>query len=86
MQYLHAYGALTGDEISIVLGLLDGILGRGEPFNLGMLALRGEDLIAAGFDPGPQLGRAMGSLLDYAIENPGENNKEALLSHLKDIN
>ncbi|MDR2515157.1 MAG: HD domain-containing protein [Christensenellaceae bacterium] len=56
----------------------------GQCYSLKSLAIDGGELIRAGFSPGPGLGRILSALLDYAIENPDENTKEALLRRAKE--
>ena len=46
------------------------------------LAVSGKDLIEAGMDQGPELGEALGRLLELVLENPDLNTKEELLRHL----
>lgn len=43
------------------------------------LAVTGKDLIEAGVEPGPELGRILNDLLEQVIENPSFNTKERLL-------
>jgi tRNA nucleotidyltransferase (CCA-adding enzyme) len=57
---------------------------RSSPHRLGDLAIDGNDLIAAGFKPGPQLGRILHELLDAVVEEPGVNTREQLLARAKE--
>ena len=43
------------------------------------LAVSGQDLIAAGMQPGKQIGEMLNELLDRVLEDPGLNTKEQLL-------
>ena len=43
------------------------------------LAVSGQDLIAAGMQPGKQIGKMLNELLDRVLEDPGLNTKEQLL-------
>jgi tRNA nucleotidyltransferase (CCA-adding enzyme) len=52
---------------------------RRSPHRLGDLALDGSDLIAAGFTPGPELGRALDDLLERVVDDPSLNTRERLL-------
>ena len=52
----------------------------GECFALKDLAVTGQDLIALGMKPGPQLGEQLGKLLELVLEDPSKNEKEYLLS------
>ena len=47
------------------------------------LAVNGGDLIKAGVDKGPEMGRVMEKLLDDVIDEPSANTKETLLSGAK---
>ncbi len=49
------------------------------------LDIDGNDLIKAGVKPGPEIGRVLGELLDIVLEEPGQNKKDILLSHAKEI-
>ena len=42
-------------------------------------------MIRAGVKPGPEIGRVLGELLDIVLEEPGQNKKDILLSHAKEI-
>jgi tRNA nucleotidyltransferase/poly(A) polymerase len=50
------------------------------PHRLDRLAVDGNDLIAAGWTPGPDLGAALGHLLSCVIGDPELNNREWLLA------
>jgi tRNA nucleotidyltransferase (CCA-adding enzyme) len=52
---------------------------RGSPHRLADLAVGGDDLIAAGFRPGPAVGRALQELLAAVVDNPALNTREELL-------
>jgi tRNA nucleotidyltransferase (CCA-adding enzyme) len=52
---------------------------RGDATSRAQLAVTGDDLVAAGFAPGPGLGELLGRLLDAVLEDPARNNKERLL-------
>ena len=56
-----------------------GVRARGECTALRDLAVSGTDLLAAGFPPGPGLGRILNGLLQAVLEDPGRNKKETLL-------
>lgn len=53
---------------------------EGQCFTLKDLAVTGQDLIALGMQPGPQLGETLGKLLEIVLEDPDQNTKENLLS------
>jgi len=49
------------------------------PYRREHLAVDGGDLIAIGYEEGPQLGAALARLLDAVIDDPSANEREALL-------
>ena len=61
------------------------ILQRGEPVKIKDLGVTGEDLIAAGFEQGPRLGRILQHLLARVIEDPALNTPETLLRLAKEV-
>jgi tRNA nucleotidyltransferase/poly(A) polymerase len=54
------------------------------PHRLGDLAVDGNDLIALGIKPGPQLGRLLHELLDEVVDEPALNTRDQLLSRAKE--
>lgn len=58
------------------------ILNEQACFSLKDLAVDGNDLIAAGYAPGPELGAALKKLLDAVIDGKAANEKSALLAYL----
>ena len=52
------------------------------PLALKDLAVKGDDLIAAGVRPGPEVGEALARLLDEVLEDPTRNTREYLLSRV----
>lgn len=61
------------------------ILEKQECVSLKDLAISGSDLIAAGMQPGKQIGVILNGLLEMVIEEPSYNTKEKLLE-LKELN
>ncbi len=55
-----------------------------EPFSLKNLAVNGNDLILLGYS-GKKIGEMLNFLLNYVIEHPKQNEKETLLSLLKNL-
>ena len=53
------------------------------PHRLSDLAVDGDDLIAIGFRPGPDLGRALQELLELVVDDPTMNERDRLLEHAK---
>jgi tRNA nucleotidyltransferase (CCA-adding enzyme) len=58
------------------------IRAKNPPLALKDLAVRGDDLIAAGVRPGPDLGETLARLLEEVLEDPARNTKEYLLSRV----
>lgn len=52
---------------------------RGDCLDLKHLAVKGQDLIAAGVRPGKQMGKILAQMLDVVLERPEYNKKELLL-------
>lgn len=59
--------------------LLDQVRNDQQPTNQAALAINGNDLIAAGIRPGPQMGSILQNLTDMVIDNPALNTKDQLL-------
>lgn len=49
------------------------------------LAVNGNDLMAAGIQPGPGLGGILKELLEYVLEQPEKNTREELLEYVKQV-
>jgi tRNA nucleotidyltransferase (CCA-adding enzyme) len=58
---------------------------RTSPHRLRDLAVGGDDLIAAGFTPGPKLGRALQALLEDVIRRPELNTRDELLRRARSL-
>lgn len=56
-----------------------------ECVSLRMLAVNGKDLIAAGLQPGRELGTILQKLLDEVLENPEKNEKEYLITRAGEL-
>lgn len=61
------------------------ITAAGQCVALKDLAITGKDLIAAGLEPGRELGEILNNLLELVIENPELNTKEKLLKHVRSL-
>jgi len=55
------------------------ILEEGLPLQRSDLAVKGDDLIALGYSPGPELGRTLMTLLEIVLDDPTRNKREILL-------
>ena len=58
-------------------------LEEGQCVSLKSMAVKGRDLIAAGYAPGPELGEILDRLLEHVLEHPEDNEKDRLLALLK---
>ena len=54
----------------------------GDPLTIGDLAVRGDDLLAAGVRPGPDVGDALNRLLSDVLDDPARNTRETLLGRV----
>jgi tRNA nucleotidyltransferase (CCA-adding enzyme) len=57
---------------------------RASPHRLSDLVVDGADLIELGYTPGPDLGRALGELLDAVVADPTLNRRESLLERARE--
>lgn len=58
---------------------------RSSPHTLADLAVSGDDLIAAGFREGPELGRVLTRLLEEVVEEPEHNDRAWLLERARTL-
>ncbi|UCG85633.1 MAG: CCA tRNA nucleotidyltransferase [Gemmatimonadota bacterium] len=61
------------------------IRASGAPLTLGELAVDGEDLLAAGIEQGPEVGRILQQLLDEVLQEPELNSRTRLLQRALDL-
>lgn len=73
---------VSGDAIDYdaIEALLDALVQEDACLQLKDLAVNGDDLIRAGFIPGPQLGEVLKALLDQVVEETLPNEQDALLA------
>ena len=88
-RWLAAVGECADDLLallpaprSVLRAAVERIRAAGEPLTLKDLAVKGDDLIAAGVRPGPDVGEALARLLDEVLEDPARNTREYLLSRV----
>jgi len=96
-RWLAATGEFASDLLAILPALdpsrfsfpvsrlphvVEQIRSAGEPLTLKDLAIRGDELIAVGVRPGPDVGAALARLLDEVLEDPTRNTREYLLSRV----
>ena len=60
------------------------IITRGDCVSLKQLAVNGKDIIELGVTPGKHLGEILEQLLQKVLDNPSLNQKESLLSLVKE--
>lgn len=51
-----------------------------EPVRLRDLAVSGDDILAAGYLPGPWIGRTLKRMLEHVLEHPEDNRKDVLMA------
>ncbi|HWC73825.1 MAG TPA: CCA tRNA nucleotidyltransferase [Gemmatimonadales bacterium] len=74
--------ARSGPTSSAFLKAVEAIRAKHPPLSLKDLAVKGDDLIAAGVRPGPDVGEALARMLDEVLEDPSRNTREYLLSRV----
>lgn len=67
------------EELEKLRAVYEQVKAQRQCFEIKDLAVTGKDLIEAGLQPGPQLGKCLQSLLDAVIDDPDCNQKEILL-------
>ncbi len=70
-------------RIEAVKELSDKILKRGDCVSLKELKLSGKDLMTLGMKPGPEIGEALTKALEQVLEDPKKNNREYLMTWIK---
>ena len=60
--------------------LYEEILREKDAVTLKDLAVTGNDLIAEGISPGPEMGKLLGEMLNEVLDDPSKNNREYLLN------
>lgn len=68
------------NRVDLAEGLFNEIIRDGEAVSIKDLAVTGNDLIANGIKPGPELGEILSQMLEIVLDNPEANNKEVLLA------
>jgi tRNA nucleotidyltransferase (CCA-adding enzyme) len=90
-QWLSAVGDYTGDLLALLPAtaprsplpvVVQAIRDARDPLALKDLAVTGDDLLAAGVRPGPDVGETLTKLLGEVLEDPTRNTKEYLLSRV----
>jgi len=66
-------------ELAALRAGINRILNEKPPMSLKDLAIKGNDLIELGFQPGPEMGRVLDLLLEVVLEDPDKNDRDILL-------
>lgn len=56
---------------------------KGECISLKDLKVKGKDLIEAGVEPGPEIGKQLKYMLEMVLEDPSKNDRDFLLAQIK---
>ena len=81
-QYADDLLALLPAPRAALTHAVERIRAANPPLTLKDLAVKGDDLIAAGVRAGPDVGDALARLLEEVLEDPARNTKEYLLSRV----
>jgi len=93
-RWLSAIGPATDDLLALLLAttprsplpaVVESIRAAHDPLTLKDLAVGGDDLIAAGVRPGPDIGAMLERLLGEVLEDPKRNQRERLLERVGEI-
>jgi len=80
-----ASGEVSPEEQEIIAknrALVNAAIDSANAFTTKDLAINGNDLIAMGYKPGPEIGQILKALTDQVIDNPELNTREYLLSQI----
>jgi tRNA nucleotidyltransferase (CCA-adding enzyme) len=67
---------------SPLLKVVESIRAAKDPLGVKDLAVKGDDLLAAGVRPGPEVGETLERLLAEVLEDPTRNTRDYLLSRV----
>jgi tRNA nucleotidyltransferase (CCA-adding enzyme) len=90
-RWLSQVGPFADDLLAFptypaaVAAAVAAVRAAGDPLTLQDLAVNGNDLIAAGVRPGPDVGETLGRLLGEVLDDPARNTKEQLLAKVRDV-
>ena len=73
------------EKLDALKALYQEILRDKECLTLKDLAVNGQDLMAAGVQPGKQIGQILNAMLQDVLEYPEHNDKEHLLQRVKEF-
>ena len=83
-ELVYDYLAIHEADVCTIK-LVDRLLKEDACYRVSMLAVAGDDVMAAGVDAGPEVGRILQKLLDAVMEGVCANHKEDLLSYVEKI-
>lgn len=69
----------AGVEVERTIAAIESDLAAGIPLSTRELPVTGGDLVASGWQPGPDIGKALGRLLEAVWEDPASNERSTLL-------
>ncbi len=93
-RWLSAHRSSARDIIAVaeprarradLLSAVRAIEASGDPLTLRQLAVTGDDLAAAGIQPGTAMGEIMRRLLDEVLDEPWRNTRDHLLARAKEL-
>jgi tRNA nucleotidyltransferase (CCA-adding enzyme) len=79
---LLALAAVSPDASPKLAAAVAAVREAGDPLTLAQLAVSGEDVLAAGVRPGPDVGEMLGRLLADVLDDPARNTRERLLASI----
>lgn len=92
LQLLHMLGVeLVYEYLSLrraddnILRRVDSLLRNGACYQVSMLAVSGEEVIAAGINPGPDVGRILQTMLEAVMDGVCPNQKDDLLRYIAKV-
>ncbi len=93
-HWLAAVGSAADDLLVIadvageglgLSGAVSRVRASGAPLTLGDLAISGSDIMRAGVEEGPEVGRTLRTLMHEVLDDPAANERERLLARVRDL-
>lgn len=78
--HVQSVRAQRFEELKAFSNCVETVLAENSAFSLKQLAVSGKDLLEAGYQQGPEIGRVLRELLEKVVDGQLENKKEALLN------
>ena len=85
IQRAAAETAEALDSLRAAEQRMEAILAQGQCFSRENLAVDGRDIVAAGIEPGPEVGRILDLVLEQVLDGVLPNCREALLDYVKSV-